>query len=109
MIIRLLTTIIAAAAMTSPAYADCDDLDDVMGYTLVAKKTVVAHIDDGKRSEGYSGCTYNRILVFEDNTGLTCASYEYDYAYRPDAYIFVDGSRVKVCIDDETLDMRHLR
>ena len=90
------------------AFAECD-LDDVVGYTLVDKKTVVGYIEDGKREDGYTGCSYGRILVFQDGTGVSCADYNYDYAYRPDAYIFMSGSSIKVCIDDEMIDVRRLR
>jgi hypothetical protein len=99
---------ICLALISMHASAACR-LGRVVGYTLVASKTVIAKIEDGKREDGFSGCTYGRILVFEDNTGLTCAEYNYEYAYRPDAYIFVRGSDFKVCIEGYLYDMNPLR
>ena len=72
-------------------------------------KTVVAKIENGKREDGFSGCTHGRILVFEDNTGLRCAEYNYEYAYRPNAFIFVRSSDIKVCIEGYLYDVNPLR
>src|SRR5437868_15321428 len=85
------------------AEASCR-LDQVIGYTLVAQKTVVAKIQDDKREDGFTGCSYGRILVFEDHTGVRCQSYSYSYAYRPDAFIFLRGSSLRICIEDEWYD-----
>ncbi|MCK1391682.1 hypothetical protein [Bradyrhizobium sp. 1] len=93
--------------ITESVAAQCK-LERVIGYTLVAAKTVVAHIDDGKREDGFSGCTYGRILVFDDNTGVRCAEYNYEYAYRPDAYIFVRGGSIKMCIEGYLYDANSL-
>jgi hypothetical protein len=105
---RLLIAIVCLALTSIQAFAFCK-LNRVMGYTLVAQKTVVAKIEDGKREDGFSGCTYGRILVFEDNTGLRCAEYNYEYSYRPDAFIFVRGSDIKACIEGYLYDLNPLR
>jgi len=76
-------------------------LDRVIGYTLVAQKTVVAKIENGKREDGFSGCSWGRILVFEDNTAVRCAEYSYSYAYRPDAFIFARASDIRICIEGD--------
>jgi hypothetical protein len=83
-------------------------LSKVVGYTLVAEKTVVEFIENGKRESGFTGCTYGRILVFEDNTGVRCVEYNYSYAYRPDAYIFMRGSSIRICIDNYWYDANQL-
>jgi hypothetical protein len=93
---------------TSQTLARCD-LSRVVGFTLVAKKTVVAYIEDGKRVDGFNGCNFDRVLVFEDNTGLRCDEYNYAYAYMPDAYLFATSTRIKGCIDDEWYDLSKLR
>lgn len=92
----------------SQTWARCD-LGRVVGFTLVAKKTIVAYIEHGSRVDGFNGCNFDRILVFEDNTGLRCAEYNYAYAYRPDAYLFANSTSIKGCIEDEWYDLSRLR
>jgi hypothetical protein len=104
-------SIIAAAIWllgVVPTFAACN-LDRVIGYTLVAKKTVVAFIQDDKREDSFSGCQFGRVLVFDDNTGVRCTGYSYNYAYRPDAYIFVNSTLIKMCIEGEWFDVAGLR
>jgi hypothetical protein len=91
-----------------PTFAACN-LDRVIGYTLVAKKTVVAFIQDDKREDSFSGCQFGRVLVFDDNTGVRCTGYSYNYAYRPDAYIFVNSTLIKICIEGELFEVAQLR
>ena len=106
---RKLSLCIAAFSILSSAPAQACDLDRLIGWTLIAKKTVVAYVEDGEKEDGYKGCSYRRILVFSDGTGVSCATYSYDYAYRPDAYIFTDGVSLKMCIDGDIVDARLLR
>ena len=103
--------VIAASACfigVLPTFAACN-FDRVIGYTLVAKKTVVGFIKDDSREDGFSGCEYGKVLVFDDNTGVRCTAYSYSYAYRPDAYIFVNSSMIKICIKGEWFDAERLR
>jgi hypothetical protein len=79
------------------AVADCD-LDELIGYTLATSKYVSGYIENNERKNGFEGCNYDRIIVFDDNTGLRCTSYSYTYAYHPKAYIFVNGSSIQACI-----------
>ncbi len=105
--LRKLTFAVLAGTAAAPAFAGID-LSDLLGFTLTEEKTVVGYIEDGEYEEGYRGCKHGRILVFQDETGVECAEYNYDYAHRPSAYIFERGSNVKVVIDDEVMDARHL-
>lgn len=100
---------IALCSLLVSAPAQACDLDGLVGWTLIAKKTVVAYVEDGVKEDGYQGCSYGRILVFSDGTGASCATYNYNYAYRPNAYVFSDGYSFKACIDDEMVDLRPLR
>lgn len=99
---------VALCAFGAPASAAID-LSDLLGFTLTEEKTVVGYIDNGEYEEGYQGCSHGRILVFQDETGVMCAEYNYDYAYRPTAFIFERGHSLKIVIDDEVMDARHLR
>jgi hypothetical protein len=90
------------------AFAGCD-LDNFVGYTLIASKYVAAHFDKGDKKDGFEGCAYNRVLVFDDQTGVRCTGYSYHYAYHPKAYVFSNGSSMKACIDDSVFDVGPLR
>ncbi len=105
---RLVVATFLAAFGTSPAFGSCA-LDSLIGYTLVARKTVIGFIENGSRKDDFEGCTYDRILVFEDNTGVMCTTYSYSYSYRPTAYLFANGSNFKVCIESELYDAAPIR
>jgi len=104
---RLALALIFGAAPTG-AYARCN-LDSVVGYTLVAAKYVAGYIENGERKDDFEGCNFDRIIVFDDNTGAKCVGYSYTYAYRPEAYIFILGNNIKACIEDEMYDLAPLR
>ena len=80
---RQILPLLLLVGTSLPCHASCD-FDQVVGYTLVAKKTVVGFIQDDKRGDEFSGCEFGRILVFDDNTGIRCTGYNYTYSYRPD-------------------------
>jgi hypothetical protein len=101
--------IIAGTLINSDAMAECD-LSDLIGYTIVARKTVAGYIEKGKRKPDFEGCDFDRIIVFDDNTGVRCATYSYSYFYRPDAFIFSRGAGLmKMCIEGELYDIAPLR
>jgi hypothetical protein len=102
----ILAGLVGGAA--SPALAALD-LSELLGFSLTEEKTVVGYIQDGEYQDGYKGCRHGRILVFQDETGVVCAEYNYDYAHRPTAFIFEHGGSLKVVIDDEVMDARHVR
>jgi hypothetical protein len=72
-------------------------LDSMVGWTLIARKTIDGRIDKGIKKDDFEGCDYDRIIVFEDNTGVRCTSYSYSYAYRPTAHmgawVFIEDVR----------------
>jgi hypothetical protein len=98
-----------------PARADlADELDDLVGYTILASKTVDSWYEDDEQDDSFEGCSHGRVIVFTDGTSLTYAEYGYQYAYRPTAIIlgkeinyqnqtFVD---FKMVVGDEVYDMR---
>jgi hypothetical protein len=105
---RTFVTIALLCSTCSPCGATCD-LDRVVSYTLVASKTIAGYIQDDQRKDEFSGCEFGRILVFDDNTGVRCAGYSYQYAYRPTAYIFANSYAIKLCIDGSWFDAAPLR
>src|SRR5580704_3615581 len=93
-------TILAFLICLTPvgALAGCD-LDDMVGWTLIARKTIASTIDsDGHRRDDFEGCDFDRVVVFDDNTGVRCTTYSYTYSYRPKAYIWANGVSMKMCV-----------
>jgi len=101
---------------TTTAHADLvDDLGDLIGYTIVASKTIVGWYDDNEKDErSFKGCKHGRVIVFSDNKILTCAEYGYQYAYRPTAIILAKEisyqgqsfNDFKMIVGDKIYDMR---
>jgi hypothetical protein len=95
------------AFSATPLRADLAyDLSRYVGYTIVAVKTVVKSVDDDGEKTSFSGCTYNRIIVFDDGKYVTCASYGYQYAYRPRAIILSNGSSMIMVVGDDIYQVR---
>jgi hypothetical protein len=94
--------------ISAPASADVtDELEDLVGYTIVDVKTVDGwYDDDGEKGDSFEGCEYGRTIVFSDNRILTCSTYHYHYTYRPRAIILSNGSSFKMIVDDDVYDMR---
>jgi hypothetical protein len=84
------------------------DLGSYVGYTIAAKKTIVGFVDeDGERDSSFKGCKYGRKIIFDDQTYLTCGTYSYTYAYRPDAIILVRGGSWLMLVENESYEMRN--
>jgi hypothetical protein len=78
----------------------------MVGWTLVA--SIARRIDKGVQKGEFEGCEYDRIIVFDDNTGVRCTSYSYSYAFRPTAYIWGRGSFLKMCVSGSSYDVSRL-
>ena len=101
--------LLAAASLlvlsSHPALAVCD-LSQVVGYTLVFGKTIQGYIEDGKQTEGFEGCTRDRVLVFTDHTGVRCKDTILHTAHLPKAYLFArNNNDLKLCVDDDMYDV----
>jgi hypothetical protein len=94
--------------VSASAKGECD-LDEVVGYTLVAKKQIEGRIEKGHREQDFEGGDFDRIIVFTDGTGVRCIGYGYQYAYMPDAYIFARGGLMKMCVESEFYDVGPIR
>ena len=112
---RFLILAILAISTALPAYADlADELNDFVGYTIIASKTVDRWYDDEEKDDSFNGCSHGRVIVFTDNTTLTCTEYGYQYAYRPTAIILAkeityQGKSFydfKMVVENEVYDMR---
>lgn len=111
-------SILIILLLTVPAFisGDCTgNLEELVGYTIVASKTIEGWYDDDEREDGtFNGCTFGRVILFSDGTRLTCSEFGYMYAFRPTAIIFAKeisfgGKKhydIKMMVEDEIYDMR---
>ena len=100
------SVMIAGPMIPGPARAEGCDLSRVIGYTLVAQKTIEAYVEGGKRARGFVGCAPDRVLVFTDNTGLRCQSRGVQVMTLPRAWLFArTQTDIKLCVGDDMYDM----
>lgn len=99
--------LLALLTSTTSAFADItSQLGRFVGYTIIASKTVAGYQDkNGKKSDSFEGCEYDRVIIFDDNKILTCAGYGYQYSYRPTAIILSNGSSFKMIVGNDVYDM----
>jgi hypothetical protein len=100
---RLIRWLIAAGVVlgtaSRPAVAECD-LSALVGYTLVFSKTIDGYIQDGKRFRGFQGCTRDRVLIFDDNSGVRCKETFLQVGIFPRAFLFARNSNdMRLCVD----------
>ena len=112
---KFIISILVIVFTALPAYADlADELEDLVGYTIIASKTVERWYDEDEKDDSFNGCSHGRVIVFTDGKTLTCAEYGYQYAYRPTAVILAkeityQGKSFydfKMVVGDEVYDMR---
>lgn len=90
-----------------PLQADLGyQLSNYVGYTIVAVKTIAKSVDKRGEKNDFEGCDYDRDIVFEDGTYVTCESYGYQYAYRPRAAILSNGTNVIMLVKDRVYQVR---
>lgn len=78
-----------------------DDLENLIGYSVIASKTV-----DGD----FEGCDYDKVIVFTDGTALSCDEYSYTYTYRPKVIILAkDRQNIRMVVGDKVFRMKSLR
>ncbi len=111
---KILALAIFCSASTA-ARADASDvLGDLVGYTVIASKTIDSFVDRGKKKQdGFEGCDFDRVIIFTDGTTVTCRTYNYTYSYRPTAVILgqqipYQGKQVtllKMVVGDDVYDL----
>jgi hypothetical protein len=99
---------LALVGLSASTYAFNDFLfSRLIGYTIVASKTIAGYMDrDGRTGTDFQGCNYGRVIVFSDNTVLTCSEYNYEYSYQPTAILLVKGSSIKMIVESNIFDMQ---
>jgi hypothetical protein len=108
---RVAAALLAALACAPAARAagGCD-LDELVGYQLLAGRTVDGYIEEGKQHRGFKGCQLGWTIVFTDNTGVRCKSAGWQDLDVPKAYLFARSKDdMKMCVVDELYDVAPLR
>lgn len=94
----------AVLAWMAAAAVGCEvDVTRYVGWEILYAGTVTGYVDDdGTTVDNYfKGCDYGRVLVIDGRRSVTCRSFSYSYAYRPQIVILSDGFNWEACIDDE--------
>jgi hypothetical protein len=82
-------------------------LDQLEGYTLIAKKKVAGYITEkGRFEDSFEGCDFDRVIVFTDETAVVCDEFGYQYAYMPEAYVFAKGRTLRLVVRDKVYRIR---
>lgn len=94
----------------SPSFASfADELSDFKGGKIAEVGTVTGFIDkDGKIKDSFEGCDYERKIIIDNRTTVTCKSYNYRYSYRPKAVLIEKnyGYDMLLIIDNEIYKVR---
>lgn len=87
---RVLMFFFGIAFITSSSAAvDEYQLEQLIGWTIVATKQVEGHKPEGKpKSDDFEGCDFGMIIYFTDGSSLECNSFGYQYAFMPKTIIF---------------------
>lgn len=103
----LMAPFLLAALVAGPAWADLTgELSRLVGFTIIHAGTVTGYVDRGGKVEtDFEGCDFGRKLIIDETYSVTCASYGYHYAYRPDVVVLTKGSVGKAIIDGEVFDI----
>jgi hypothetical protein len=101
----------------SVAAIDADDLDELLGYTMVAYSYV---------SGDFEGADFDKVVKLDNGMVFEFMEYSYAYAYHPSVAVFADEVTVeeartygqeltvplvlyKLVIDDDIYDATRLR
>jgi hypothetical protein len=119
-VLRACTAVLLLAVLATPAAAlDSDDLEELLGYTMIAHTNV-----DGE----FEGVDFGKVIALENGMVFEFNEFNYTYAYRPSVAIFAMkvtadeiqkfglGDKIKgpltlykLVIDDEIYDASRVR
>ena len=104
---KMVTSSVVVALLSGAASADLmRDLSRMTGYTIIHTGTVTGYINkDGEKENDFEGCEHGRKLLIDDSYVVTCNTYNYEYAFRPDIVILTKNSSAKAIIEDEVYDI----
>ena len=103
---------LVATLLASTAAAECD-FSGKVGWTIMYSGTVTGYIDEDGEQDEFEGCEHGRVLIVDYSKTITCAEYNYSYAYMPDIVILwrpyeKDGKKYdfyEACIDGDMYDI----
>ena len=101
-------TVAFGVVLSTQAFASCKvDISRYVGWQITYAGTVTGYIgEDGQEKDDFEGCEYGRILIVDHYKAITCAEYNYSYAYHPEIVVLSKGLSIKACIDNEMYDVR---
>lgn len=99
----LLPPVLATALIASTVSVACEvDVSDYVGWQIFYSGTVTGYLnDDGYEVDGFDGCEHGRVLIVDYSYAVTCAEYNYAYAYLPEIVMMSNGSQIEACIDGD--------
>ena len=72
--IKYIVSIFIMAFAVHPVYEDlADELEDLVGYTIICSKTIERWYGNDEKDDSSNYCDHNRGIVFTDGTALICA------------------------------------
>jgi hypothetical protein len=79
----------------------------LVGYRIHSIKLIKGYIGhDGRLVKEFTGCEYDRTIIFDDNTSLKCAFNMYGYGYIPEVVIFTSPLGIKMLVNSIMYDMK---
>lgn len=105
--IILAATLLSLSFITTSVCANvADKLSNLVGYTIVASKTITGwYKANGKKHDSFEGCDYGRVIIFDDNTTLTCNGYNYQYEDQPTAVILSNNLSIRMVVGNHIYHM----
>lgn len=99
--------VVVMLCVCSKLEAGCKvDVSELVDWQIVYSGTVTGYINErGEEEDAFEGCEHGRVLIVDYSKTITCAEYNYSYAYMPDIVVMSNGSRYQACIDGEMYDI----
>jgi len=99
-----LTCLLLACFSTSVYAPDAEDLEELVGYTIIASSNVAGD---------FEGAEYDELVELDNGMIFRFNEYDYSYSYRPTAIVLAFPYKsivfYKLIIDDEIYDVDRVR
>lgn len=105
--IILTATLLSLSIITTSVFASlANKLSNLVGYTVIDSKTITGWYNaNGKKHDGFEGCDYGRVIIFDDNTTLKCEGYNYQYEDQPTAAILSNNLSIRMVVGNSIYHM----
>jgi hypothetical protein len=101
---NIIATLFVITGFSTPAHANIseNELEQLKGFTILGAYTVTGFRDvNGKKSDSFEGCEFDRRIILNDSYSVMCSEYRYQYAYRPKAIMFSDGRSLRMLVSGQ--------